>query len=165
MNKTSSVEQKPIETTVYRYYRFLILVIYQSDICAHSRSGFYKILHYRAFILNQYFFIEYVPVHHTFIYLHLWIEYRKSCEIIKVKQIYYIIEWINIQAWLWSLREDHKPPDIRPVSGTWVATPNPPSLTGAEFSLLASSTQWGFRSRWIMLLAWQYLIASRICLK
>lgn len=66
----------------------------------------------------------------------------------------------------WVIQADwDKPPEIRPPSGTWVATPNPPSLTGAEFSLLASNTQWGLRSLWMMSLAWQYLKASRICLR
>ena len=34
-----------------------------------------------------------------------------------------------------------------------------PSLTGALFSLLASKTQWGFISRWMMSLSWQYFRA------
>lgn len=36
------------------------------------------------------------------------------------------------------------PPATRPDSPSWMATPNPPSLTGAEFSLEASRTQWGY---------------------
>lgn len=35
------------------------------------------------------------------------------------------------------------PPATKPDSPSWMATPNPPSLTGAEFSFEASSTQWG----------------------
>lgn len=66
----------------------------------------------------------------------------------------------------WDIWADwDKPPEIRPPSGTWVATPNPPSLTGAEFSLLASNTQWGLRSLWMISLVWQYLNASKICLR
>ena len=36
------------------------------------------------------------------------------------------------------------PPATSPDSPSWMATPNPPSFTGAEFSLDASSTQWGW---------------------
>lgn len=35
------------------------------------------------------------------------------------------------------------PPATRPDSPSWMATPKPPSLTGAEFSFEAKSTQWG----------------------
>lgn len=43
--------------------------------------------------------------------------------------------------------------------GSWIATPNPPSFTGALFSLLASNTQCGLMSRWMMSLSWQYFSA------
>lgn len=33
------------------------------------------------------------------------------------------------------------PPATSPDSPSWIATPNPPSFTGAEFSLDASNTQ------------------------
>ena len=36
------------------------------------------------------------------------------------------------------------PPATSPDSPSWMATPNPPNFTGAEFSLDASSTQWGW---------------------
>ena len=39
------------------------------------------------------------------------------------------------------------PPATSPDSPSWMATPNPPSFTGAEFSLDASSTQWGWGQR------------------
>lgn len=39
------------------------------------------------------------------------------------------------------------PPDSSPDSGSCIATPKPPSLTGAEFSLDANNTQCGLRSR------------------
>ena len=42
------------------------------------------------------------------------------------------------------------PPESFPPSLSCIATPKPPSLTGAELSLLASSTQCGFMSRWMM---------------
>lgn len=87
---------------------------------------------------------------------------RKFHRQIEMKQILRLLttetKWVIQADW-------DKPPEIRPPSGTWVATPNPPSLTGAEFSLLASNTQWGLRSLWMMSLAWQYLKASRICLR
>jgi hypothetical protein len=55
------------------------------------------------------------------------------------------------------------PPLIFPDSGSWIATPNPPSLTGAEFSLHANRTQCGFMSRWMISFSWQYRRASNIC--
>lgn len=39
------------------------------------------------------------------------------------------------------------PPATKPDSPSCIATPNPPSLTGAEFSFEANSTQWGCRGR------------------
>lgn len=35
------------------------------------------------------------------------------------------------------------PPATKPDSPSCMATPNPPSLTGAEFSFEANNTQWG----------------------
>lgn len=37
------------------------------------------------------------------------------------------------------------PPATKPDSPSCIATPKPPSLTGAEFSFEANSTQWGYR--------------------
>lgn len=37
------------------------------------------------------------------------------------------------------------PPATSPDSPNWIATPKPPSLTGAEFSFEASRTQWGWK--------------------
>lgn len=39
------------------------------------------------------------------------------------------------------------PPATKPDSPSCIATPKPPSLTGAEFSFEANSTQWGCRGR------------------
>lgn len=41
------------------------------------------------------------------------------------------------------MQQSAVPPATSPDSPSWMATPNPPSFTGAEFSLEASSTQWG----------------------
>lgn len=48
------------------------------------------------------------------------------------------------------------PPATKPDSPSWMATPNPPSLTGAEFSFEANNTQWGCRgSNQISSLEWE----------
>lgn len=39
--------------------------------------------------------------------------------------------------------------------GNWMAAPNPPSLTGAELSIVASSAHAGRTSRWMMSFSWQ----------
>ena len=39
------------------------------------------------------------------------------------------------------------PPATSPDSPNWIATPKPPSLTGAEFSFEARRTQWGWKER------------------
>lgn len=49
----------------------------------------------------------------------------------------------------------HSPPFIICPSCSWIATPKPPILTGAEFSFVARRTQCGLISRWIMSFSWQ----------
>lgn len=54
-----------------------------------------------------------------------------------VQHAYYYRTW----------KENFLPPATSPDSPNWIATPKPPSFTGAEFSFEASSTQCGWKDK------------------
>lgn len=166
------------------FFQLLVMIWYQLDTHTHKAYIIFfpkkKVLLYRVtkvikigswklnavnFLLSVISKIENVYQGHkslwTLIY-NLSQDKRKFHMRIEMKQFLRLLT-TNTEWDIWA--DWDKPPEIRPPSGTWVATPNPPSLTGAEFSLLASNTQWGLRSLWMMSLVWQYLNASKICLR
>lgn len=69
------------------------------------------------------------------------VKHRKDKIIISTNTLREITHLINVLVR--QMQQSAVPPATSPDSPSWMATPNPPSFTGAEFSLEASSTQWG----------------------